>query len=174
MLSFKVADTTHKNIATVTKYLCYLGYIGGILFFGYTMISNYQQAGAILSDPVVLEADIRLDDVTTEKGRKGRSTETYHFTYYYEANGQVYDQSFTTSESNADKYLDTETVKIAYAKAKPELSGKLEQLEKNHSLGSILWRFALAFFLLMFLVYAVYMIITAKLFVNRDLPASDT
>ncbi len=168
MLSFKVSESTHQTIAITTKYLCYIGYIGGLVFFAYTMISNYRQAGMILDDPVITTAAVTLDDVTVEKGRKGRRTETYHFTYAYQVEGETFEQSFTTSESNADQYLDDESVEIAYAKNDPTLSGKLKRLEKNHSLTSILWRFALAFFLLMFLVYAVYMLITAKLFVNRD------
>lgn len=168
MLSFKVKKSTHQTISSATKYLCYTAYIGGLVFFAYTMFSNYRQAGMILDDPVITTAAVTLDDVTVEKGRKGRRTETYHFTYAYEVGGETFEQSFTTSESNAAKYLDQESVEIAYAKSQPALSGKRQQLEKNHSIGSILWRFALAFFLLMFLVYAVYMIITAKLFVVRD------
>ncbi len=173
MLKFKVKDTTHQFISVITKYLCILGFIGSVGFFGYTMVINYQEASGILSDPVIVDAEVSLDDVIYEKGRKGRTKETYHFSYFYEVDGQTFEKPFTTSGSNADKYMDSETVQIAYAKSNPSLSGKVERLEKNSSIGSLMWRGAVAFFGLMFLAAVVYGLVTGVLFVNKDKPEDD-
>ncbi|MCB1582449.1 MAG: DUF3592 domain-containing protein [Marinicella sp.] len=173
MLKFKVKDSTHQAISVISKYLCILGFIGAVGFFGFTMVKNYQEAKTILSDAVVLDAEVTLDDVVYEKGRKGRSKATYHFSYHYEAGGKNYNKSFTTSESNANKYIDSESVQIAYSKADPTLSGKVEQLEKNSSIGSLSWRGIVAFFGLMFLAAVVYGLITSVLFINKDKPEED-
>ncbi len=173
MINFKVKDSSHQFISVIAKYLCIFGFIGSVGFFGYSMVINYQEASTILADPVVLDAEVSLDDVTYETGRKGRTTETYHFSYYYQANGQEFIKPFTTSESNADKYIDSAMVQIAYAKSNPTLSGKVERLEKNSSISSLLWRGTLAFFGLMFLAAIVYGLITSVLFVNKDKPEDD-
>ncbi len=168
MLKFKVKNSTHQNISIFAKYLSILGFVGSAGYFAYSMVINYQEASTILSDSVVVDAKMVLDDVSYERGSKGRSKETYHFSYYYDANGEEFNKSFTTSESNADKYINSETVQIAYARSNPSLSGKVGRLEKNSSISSLLWRGALAFFGLIFLAGVVYGLITSVIFINKD------
>ena len=173
MLKFKVKDSTHQNISVFTKYLCILGFIGSIIFFGYSMFKNYQEASTILSDSVVLDAALSLDDISQERGRKGRTTETYHFSYSYTVNDQEFSKSFTSSESNADKYIDSQTVQIAYAKSNPALSGKVDQLERNSSISSLLWRGAIGIFGLMFIAALIFGLITSVIFVNKGQPEEE-
>ncbi len=173
MLKIKVKERTHQTIAVISKYLCILGFIGAVGFFGYTMVKNYQQASTILSDSVVIDADIGLSDVTFESGRKGRTKEVYHFTYHFDANGESYEETFTTSENNADKYIDLESIQVAYSKSNPELFGKLDQLEKNSSIGSLTWRALVALLGLMFLAAVIHGLITGVLFVNKDNPETE-
>ncbi|MFC3192826.1 DUF3592 domain-containing protein [Marinicella sediminis] len=174
MLKIKVKERTHQTIAVISKYLCILGFIGAVGFFGYTMVQNYRQATTILNDAQIIDAELMLTDVTFEKGRKGRTKSVYEFTYSYEADGQAFAQSFTTSESNADKYVDATTIPVAYAKSNPALSGKLNQLEKNSSLGSLSWRGLVAFLGLMFLAAVIHGLITGVIFVNRDDPENQS
>ncbi len=173
MLKIKVKDSTHQVISVISKYLCIIGFIGTVGFFGYSMIKNYQEATTILNDAQVIDADLMLTDVTVESGRKGRSKNVYEFTYSYEAGGQLYEKSFTTSENNADKYVDETTIPVAYAKSNPELSGKLKQLEKNSSIGSLTWRGLVALLGLMFLAAVIHGIITGVLFINKDNPETE-
>ncbi len=173
MLKIKVKDSTHQVTSVISKYLCIIGFIGAIGFFGYTMFKNYQEATTILSDAQVIDADLMLTDVRFEKGRKGKTKGVYEFTYSYEAGGQTYEKSFTTSQNNADKYVDETTIPVAFAKSEPELSGKLNQLEKNSSLGSLTWRGLVALLGLMFLAAVVHGLITGVLFINKDNPETD-
>ena len=173
MLKIKVKNSTHQTISVISKYLCIIAFIGAVGFFGYTMVKNYREASTILSDAQVIDADLMLSDVTFEKGRKGRTKSVYEFTYSYEAGGQLYEKSFTTSESNADKYVDETTIPVAYAKSNPALSGKLNQLEKNSSLGSLTWRGLVALLGLMFLAAVLHGLITGVLFINKDQPETE-
>lgn len=168
MLKFKVKTNTHKTISLISKYLCIAAFIGALGFFGHSMYKNHQEASTILNDAVYVDADLLLTDVIVESGRKGRTKSTYEFTYSYEAGGSQYEKSFTTSENNADKYVDLETLPVAYAKSNPALSGKVDQLEKNSSLGSLAWRGLVALFGLMFLAWALHAIITGVTFTPRD------
>jgi len=173
MLKFKVKSTTHQTISTVSKYFSILFFLGSVVFFGYTMVSNYHQASTILSDPMVVDAEVTLDDVTYEKKRKRGTTETYHFSYHYAAAGKMYSKPFTASESNAEKYIDSGSVKIAYAKSNPELSGEVEILEKNHSISSLLWRGGLALLGLLFLAGVIFGLLTEVIFVNKEKPEEE-
>lgn len=173
VLKIKVKASTHQVISSISKYICILGLLGSIGFFGYTMVTNYKEASTILSDAVMVDAALSLDDVTSKKSRKRGSTETYHFSYTFEANGENFEKTFTTSESNADKYLDSETIEIAYAKSNPSLSGKVKRLEKNSSIGSLTWRGILALLGLSFLAAIVHGLFTEVLFINKDKPEEE-
>ena len=168
MLTFKVKKSTHQTIAVISKYLCTLAFIGAVGFFGYSMSRNYQEANTILNDAVYVDAELMLTDVILESGRKGKTKSTYEFTYSYEAGGSPYEKTFTTSESNADKYVDLTTIPVAYAKSNPALSGKVDRLEKNSSIGSLAWRGLVALLGLMFLAWALHAIITGVTFTPRD------
>lgn len=166
MLQFTVKANTHNTITTITKFACWLGFIGAVVFFAYTLFVNYQKSAAILADPVIINAPVTLEDVTLEEGRRGRIKETYHFQYSYEVGGQWHKKDFTSSESNAKKYLDADTIEIAYLKSNPAESEQLDRLQKNSSLSSLSLRGLVALLGLMFLAFALFKIITAKLFIT--------
>jgi len=174
MLKIKVRDRTHQFISVISKYLCLIGFLATGGFFAYTMVKNYQEATTILNDAAIVDADLMLTDFSVEEGRKGRVKAEYEFTYSYEANGQRFEKSFTAGEKAAAKYIDEDTLPVAYAKANPALSGKLSQLEKNSSLSSLTWRGLGSLLGLMFLAAVIHALITGVLFINKDDPEHTT
>ncbi len=167
MFSFEVQPETHKKVSKVSKSVAYLGFVAAVIFFVATAVTTYKEASEILADHTVVDAYLQLDDVTQERGRKGRTREIYHFSYEFDVNGKNYKKAFNVNESNADKYIDLDTLKIAYSNKDPQLNGQLEMLERNNSISSMLKRLAIAIPFLALLSAAVFYLITAKLIVPK-------
>lgn len=173
MISIPLSDTSHQRLCTVSKWLCVAAYVALVLFFSLSGLGNYRQANAIFKDHSVISAPVELDHVEEKRGRKGRVSYQYHFTYAFEAGGSTHHGTFSTSEDNATRYLDAEepTVQIAYSNAEPSRFERLSLLENNKSLGGVLVRLCVSLLLLALLAFIAHMIVTRKLFVVQQAPS---
>ncbi|MGB3392027.1 MAG: DUF3592 domain-containing protein [Stenotrophomonas sp.] len=168
MISIPVPPSSHRRLATVSKWLCLAAYVVVVLVFSLSGLDNYRKSSAILKDHAVVSAPVELDSVEENRGRKGRVSHQYHFNYAFEAGGVTHHGSFTTSEGNASPYLDEgATVQIAYSRSEPARFERLSLLENNKSLGSVLTRLCIGLILMALLAFVVHLLITCKLFVAR-------
>ncbi len=104
MLSFKISQGAHDKVRRVSSIICTLFSIGFVVVMCLTAIGDHLRAKRILADHSVVSAPLVLDEVTEERGRRGRTKEMYHFTYQFEVKGQPYIGRFDVAGSNADKY----------------------------------------------------------------------
>lgn len=169
MISIPVSPISHRRLSNASKWLCLVAYVVVVLVFSLSGLGNYRKANAILMDHAVVSAPVELDSIEEKRGRKGRVTNQYHFNYAFDANGVTHRGSFTTSEANADRYLeDGATVEIAYSRSEPTRFERLSLLENNKSLGGILTRLCISLLLMAVLAFIVHLIITRKLFVTQQ------
>jgi hypothetical protein len=95
----------------------------------------------------------------------------YHFRYDFSVDGVEYTGHFSTSEDNATPYLgETPQVDVAYARSNPAQFDRLDRLEGQKGLGSVLGRVIVALGMLAILAFVVHLLVTRKLFV-RQAPA---
>lgn len=168
MISIPVSPASHRRLATASKWLCLAAYVVVVLVFSLSGLGNYRKANAILKDHAVVSAPVELDSIEEKHGRKGRVSNQYHFNYAFEANGVTHHGSFTTSEGNADRYLeDGATVEIAYSRSEPARFERLGLLENNKSLGGVLTRLCISLILMALLAFVAHLLITRKLFVAK-------
>ncbi len=169
MISIPVSATSHQRLSIVSKWLCLAAYVVVVLVFSLSGLGNYRKANAILKDHAVVSAPVELDSIEENRGRKGRVSHEYHFSYAFEAGGTTHHGSFSTSESNASRYLDEgATVEIAYAKSEPARFERLSMLENNKSLSGVLTRLCISLLLMAVLAFIVHLLITRKLFVTKQ------
>lgn len=170
MISIPVSDTSHARLSRASRWLCSIGYAVLAVFFAWSALSGHREAEAILKDAVTVQAPVQVDHIE-EKRRKGRVSYQYHFRYDFEANGVTHTGNFSTSEDNAAPYLgDEPRVTVAYARADPSHFERLDRLEGQKSLGSVLGRVIVALGMLAILAFIVHLLLTRKLFV-RQTPA---
>jgi len=170
MISIPVSDTSHARLSRASRWLCSIGYAVLAVFFAWSALSGHREAEAILKDAVTVQAPVQVDHIE-EKRRKGRVSYQYHFRYDFEANGVTHTGTFSTSEDNAAPYLgDEPQVTVAYARADPSHFERLDRLEGQKSLGSVLGRVIVALGMLAILAFIVHLLLTRKLFV-RQTPA---
>ena len=163
----KLSAHSHARLASVVKKLAIVGYLVALVFFTWVGLDSHWEAKQILSDQQVVEAALALDEIT-ERRRKRRTTYTYHFSYNFEVDGQTYGSSFSTSESNADPYIDAATVSVAYKLSDPAVHDRVKVIERNASLGGVFKRLLFAIPLLALVVAAVYGLLMYRLFSIRD------
>jgi len=163
----KISSQSHATFSSVMKKLAIVGFFGVLVFFGWVAAQSHLEAKDILSEKQVVEAILNLDEVT-EKRRKRRTSYTYHFSYVFEVNGNNYGSSFSTSESNAEKFIDQPSLPVAYKSSDPSVHDRLSVIEKNASLFGVIKRMLIALPLIALMVGLVYLLITAKLVTARD------
>lgn len=173
MISIPVSDTSHARLSRVSRWLCSIGYAFLAVFFAWSALSGHRQAEAILKDAVTVQAPVQVDHIE-EKRRKGRVSYQYHFRYDFSVDGVEYTGHFSTSEDNATPYLgEAPQVDVAYARSNPAQFDRLDRLEGQKGLGSVLGRVIVALGMLAILVFVVHLLVTRKLFVRQGpaLPA---
>jgi len=172
MISIPVSDTSHARLSRASRWLCSIGYALLAVFFAWSALSGHREAQAILKDAVTVQAPVQVDHIE-EKRRKGRVSYQYHFRYAFTADGVPYTGQFTTSEDNAAPYLgDEPQVAVAYSRADPARFDRLERLEGQKGLGSVLGRVVVALGMLAILAFVVHLLLTRKLFVRQTPAAS--
>ncbi|MDF2819276.1 MAG: hypothetical protein K0S73_3216 [Stenotrophomonas rhizophila] len=170
MISIPVSDTSHARLSRVSRWLCSIGYAFLAVFFAWSALSGHRQAEAILKDAVTVQAPVQVDHIE-EKRRKGRVSYQYHFRYDFSVDGVEYTGHFSTSEDNATPYLgEAPQVDVAYARSNPAQFDRLDRLEGQKGLGSVLGRVIVALGMLAILAFVVHLLVTRKLFV-RQAPA---
>lgn len=168
MISFKLAPQTHAKVSRASAVFFKLLFVAAVLFLGYKAIGGYLRASSILADHSVVSVPVQLVEVTEERGRKGRRRNMYHFGYSFEAGGERHEGRFTTSESNADPYLGEDvTIEVAYANAEPARFDRLERLQSQSGLGSLVVRLLVAVAGAALIMFLMHLLLTAKLFVPR-------
>lgn len=172
MISIPVSFNTHLKLSRLSKWLCIAAFVvfGGML--GLSGISGYLQASTILKDHSVVSAPVQLKEIEEQRGRKGRVSYTYHFTYTFNAAGKPRTGAFSTSESNATPYMEEEaTVRVAYSNRDPSNFERLSTLESHKGLGAVLKRLLIALVFAAVLALVAHLLITRRLFVIH-LPAA--
>jgi hypothetical protein len=170
MISIPVSDTSHHRLSRASRWVCSIGYACLAVFFAWSALSGHREAQAILKDAVTVQAPVQVDHIE-EKRRKGRVSYQYHFRYDFAVDGVPYIGHFATSEDNAAPYLEDEPhVAVAYSRADPSRFERLDRLEGQKSLGSVMGRVLVALGMLAVLAFVVHLLVTRKLFV-RQVPA---
>ncbi|MBC9250756.1 hypothetical protein A9179_10755 [Pseudomonas alcaligenes] len=173
MLSFKTSPATHQKISRVSRWLCFAAFVVGLGFLGYTSVAGYRTATAILKDHSVATAAVSLKDVTEEHHRKGRTSLTYNFTYAFEAKGTQQVGEFSTSEDNAQPYLEEGAkVEVAFSNQDPSHFDRLERLQTQADLGGSLKRWLIMLPVGALLALVLHILIVARLFVPREAQAA--
>ena len=173
MISFKVKPENHVAISRWSKRIFMVVFLAGAGLLAYQGIDSYRHATAILRDHATVNVPVELEDITEERGRKGRTKRMYHFGYTFEADGQQYVGQFTTSESNAEPYAqDHATIDIAYAKADPSRFDRLSRLQSQSGFGGLLMRLLVAVAGAALVAFLMHMLVVAKLIVPR-MPEAD-
>lgn len=173
MLSFKLEPSTHEKFSRFSKALFFLVFLGGAGWLIFSAFSGYREATAILADHGVVTVPLALDEVTEERGRKGRTKLMFNFVYQFEAKGQQYQGGFSAAESNAGPYLaDDVTVDVAYSNADPSRFDRLERLQDQAEVGSLLKRLVIAVLGAAFVALVLHLLATGVLFVRRPEPES--
>ncbi|MGE8216223.1 MAG: hypothetical protein ACN6RD_08505 [Stenotrophomonas maltophilia] len=169
MISIPVSIGAHARLARASRWLCILGYVALAIGMAWTTLSGHRQAQAILKDAVTVQVPVQLERIEEQRGRKGRVSHAYHFTYRFQARGADHQGHFSTSEDNAAPYLEEGAhVAVAYARADPARFERLERLQGQQRLGAVLGRLTVGVLLLGVLVLVVYLLLTRKVFVVRS------
>ncbi len=165
-LRITLQEGTHNKLSVITKYLCFIGYFGFLIHLASLGIGSYLDASTIMENPETVEASLSLDDITYEEGKRDTYA-MYHFSYVFTVGNQEYRKEFSASESNADKFIDRETVTVAYLASDPSMNDRLARLEDNNSLFGFIKRFLFSALLFGFVVLLIYAYITSMLFVTE-------
>lgn len=168
MLSFKISQETHRKVRLVSTIVCTTLTICFILLLLLSGIASHLRAKRILADHTVIEAPVHLDNVTEERGRRGRTKEMMHFTYRFEVKGQPYIGRFDVASGNADRYPEGRLLKIAYSNSDPRSFDRLERLEGQIGLGGLIQRLSVGTLGGALLGFIVHLLATRKLFVPRE------
>ncbi|NZA25699.1 DUF3592 domain-containing protein [Luteimonas sp. SJ-92] len=168
MISFKLEPDNHAALSRWSKRFFQVVFVlaaGVLMFMG---IDGYREASSILADHSVVNVPVELEGIDEERGRRGRTRHMFDFGYAFEVDGTQYRGAFTTSESNAEKYLgDGTTIDIAYSNADPARFDRLDKLQGMAGAGSLVKRMAIAVLGAAFLAFVMHMLLVAKLFVPR-------
>jgi len=168
MISFKVKPQNHERISRWSKRFFVLVFLAGAAMLGLSGVESYRHANSILADHTIVTVPVELVQINQERGRKGRKKNTYHFGYAFEAGGRQHTGHFTTSESNAEPYLDDgATVEVAYANADPSRFDRLKRVQGQSGFGGLLMRLLVAVLGAAFIAFVLHMLLVAKLIVPR-------
>lgn len=167
MVSFKVSQESHRRLRGVSKKFFTVAFFAALAWLAYTAVVEYRAASAIMADATVTDATVELDGISEERGRRGRVKEMYHFVYSFEAGGRTHQGRFDAAASNAGKYLEAETIKVAYSNADPGRFDRLDRLESQGSLGSWLKRMLVIIPIAALLAAVSHLLLTGKLIVPR-------
>jgi len=88
LLSFKISPGAHDKVRRISSIICSVFAVGFVLVMYLTEIGNRLRTRRILADHRVASAPLALDEVTEERGRRGRTKEMCHFTYSLQVTGQ--------------------------------------------------------------------------------------
>jgi len=163
MLSFKLRKSSHDRFSKFAGWLCLLGWIGGILFTGYTGVGKYLEARAVLEDHVVIPAALELVDSSETYRRRTGTRTTYHFRYAFDFEGESHEGRLSVSESNIDKWIDRGTVDVAYSTTNHRFE-RLSIVEANNSILGMIGKALMFIFIMSILVLIVFIYLTAGLF----------
>lgn len=173
MLSFKVMPQTHQTISRWSKRLWIVALLLGIGFLAFTAVQNYLRSNAILKDHTEVTVPVELKEITEEKHRKGRVTNTYHFAYAFEVEGKQYQGEFTTSEDNATPYMEDDAqIVVAYANGNPGLFERLSMLQSQSDAMAVAKRILIALPLAALLALVMHLLVVLRLFVPRETAAA--
>jgi hypothetical protein len=167
MISFKLRKKNHDRLTTVTGYLCLAGYLYLMGLATYTGITDSLRASRILDNPTIIQAPLALDGINESYRRRTGTTRTWRFRYSFEVDGTPYEDTFEASESNAGKYLDRDTIEIAFSRD----TGEFEQttwLEGRDSIPGAIWSIVKWMFISALLILLIFLFVTLQLFVVRE------
>lgn len=168
MISFSVKPETHAAISRWSKRFFVVVFLAGAGLLAYMGLDGYRQANGILRDHATVNVPVELVEITEERGRKGRTRLMYHFGYAFEADGGQHQGRFTTSQSNAEPYLqDGATIDVAYARADPSRFDRLSRLESQSGFGRLLVRLLVAVAGAALIATLMHLLLVAKLIVPR-------
>ncbi|WP_454831045.1 hypothetical protein [Pseudoxanthomonas wuyuanensis] len=172
MISIPVSAAAHANIGKISRFLCFAAFLFFAAMLTYGAIGGYFSSNAILKDHSVVTAPVTLEDIEEERGRKGRKSYTYHFSYAFDAGGQTRQGQFSTSEGNSIPYMDDgATVEVAYANGDPSRFDRLQRLQSQSGLGGMIVRLVVALPVSALLAFIVHLLIVGRLFVIKPKPA---
>ncbi|MBB4862343.1 hypothetical protein HNP46_001181 [Pseudomonas nitritireducens] len=172
MLSFKISPQAHQKVSRVSSILCTLFAIGFVVVMCLTAIGDHLHAKRILADHSVVSAPLALDNVTEERGRRGRTREMYHFTYQFEVKGQPYIGRFDVAASNVDQYSEGSTLQIAYSNADPAHFDRLDRLQNFADTGGVFTRLGVGVLGAALISFIIHLLATRRLFVPREEPVA--
>ncbi len=164
MISFKLSQETHATFSMVVKKLLWAVYFIGLIFFAYTGLQGYQRAIEIMSNHETVDATLIFEGTSVERKKK-HDVISYHFLYQFTVDDKQYSKPFSTSEDNATEYLDKKSIMIAYSRTDPSDNEILSKLKRNSDFMSWLKRFLVIIPLFGFLTFAIYILLTKKVFV---------
>lgn len=171
MLSFKISPAAHQKVSRVSRIICTLFAIGFVVVMCLTAIGDHLRAKRILADHSVVSAPLALDNVTEERGRRGRTKEMYHFTYQFQVKGQPYIGRFDVAGSNVDNYPEGTVLQIAYSNADPAHFDRLERLQDLSKTSGMFTRLGVGVLGAALIAFIIHLLATRRLFVPREEPA---
>lgn len=168
MLSFKISSGAHEKVRRVSSIICTVFAIGFVLLMCLTAIGDHLRARRILADHSVVSAPLVLDEVTEERGRRGRTKEMYHFTYQFEVKGQPYIGRFDVAGSNADKYPEGTLLQVAYSNTDPAHFDRLDRLQDLSDTSGLFTRLGVGILGAALISFIIHLLATRRLFVPRE------
>ena len=117
-------------------------YLAGVVFAAYTGISTYVTASSIMRDHTVIEAPMELVDMSS-RTKRGHTSVTYHFSYSYVVAGNEYSSAYSAVNEHGERFLDAQSITLAYSNTNPADSGALHLLERQSSLWEMIKGFLL-------------------------------
>ena len=142
-------------IKAVVLKLVWPAYIAGVTFLTYAGLSAYFNASSIMSDHTVVEAPIELVN-TSSRTKRGHTSTTYNFEYFYTANGQDYVSDYSAVNEKGERFLDEPTITVAYSNKDPAAVGALHVLQRQSSLWQSIKGILLASLIAGFIAMLVY------------------
>ena len=123
----------------LVRVLALPAYIVAMGFLIYSGVQAHLDASFILKDHTVVEAPTALVDITS-RTKRGHTSTMYHFEYSYDVDGETYTAKHSAVNEKGERYLANPVIKIAYSNVEPARSGKLQTLQGQASLWSLIKR----------------------------------
>lgn len=167
MISIKLRKKNHDRLTKVVGYLCLAGFLYLMGLAAYTGFANSLQASRILDNPTIIQASLVLDDINETYRRRTGTTRTYRFRYSFEVDGTSYEDAFEASESNAAKFVNSNTIEIAFSRDTGEFE-RTTWLESRDSMLGVVWSLIKWMFISAVLIFLMFLYLTLGLFVVRE------